>query len=265
MKCIICSGRMEFYFSKDFDAFGLGKVDYWRCRDCGFSMSRTHAEMTRAEWESLNRQYHSTYQAKDSNADDPRWTERLQSQATVLADAVQVGLLNGDGRWLDYACGDGKLSELLRSDGITLEKYDRYMSRQEGYLRDDEITARGFDFVITTSVFEHFTKREEFDSVESLVSANGVLGLHTLVREDIPCDSSWFYLLPVHCAFHTNRSMALLLEQWGYASSVYNVDSRLWLLFKKPASDMRHRVDAANRRVRKPTYILKDGFVDYWK
>jgi len=265
MKCVVCNSGMAYYFSKKFHAFGLNKVDYWRCPDCGLTMSRTHADMTASEWASLNHEYHSTYQGKEFNSDDPRWIARLQSQANILSDAARIGLLNKDGRWLDYACGDGKLSELLRNEGLTLLKYDRYMARQEGYLKDSDTIPGIFDFLITTSVFEHFTLREQFDSVEELVSADGVLGLHTLVSESIPADASWFYLLPVHCAFHTNRSMSLLFQQWGYVASLYNVDSRLWLWFKRPPSDIQQRIEKANRRLNTSLYIFKNGFVDYWK
>lgn len=265
MKCIICSGEMTYYFSKSFNAFGLEKVDYWRCQDCGFVAAKTLFDMTDAEWAALNHEYHSTYQGKEANPDDPRWTARLQIQANVLSDAAEKGFLNGNGRWLDYACGDGKLSELLQDRGQNLLKYDRYMSRREDYLDDTELAPGSFDFVITTSVFEHFTQREPFDSVEALVSENGVLGLHTLVSEIVPCDPSWFYLLPVHCAFHTNKSMSLMFEQWDYTSSVYNVDSRLWLWFKQPPADIQERVECANKRPHGPSYVFKNGFVDYWK
>lgn len=265
MKCAICASGMAFIFSKQFDVHGLTKVNYWRCCNCGFTMSKTHAEMSASEWQSLNYGYHSSYQGKDSNPDDPRWIARLQSQATVLSDAAWIGLLDRDGRWLDFGCGDGKLSELLKRHNLTLLKYDRYMTGREDFLDDGAITPRSFDFVITTSVFEHFILREQFDSVEALVSDSGVLGLHTMVCENVPCDASWFYLVPVHCAFHTNKSMSLLFEQWGYAASVYNVDARLWLWFKRPPADIKERVERANRQPNGPFYIFNNGFVDYWK
>src|SRR4051794_5601313 len=113
MNCIICRNGMVHAFSKDFNVFGLTKVDYWRCPTCGFTMSKTHAAMNPTEWESLNHDYHSAYLGTEVNMDDPRWLARLQSQATVLHDAAEIGLLNPKGKWLDYACGDGKLSELL--------------------------------------------------------------------------------------------------------------------------------------------------------
>lgn len=265
MNCIICDGAMSYFFSKRFDAFGLENVDYWRCGDCGFVISKTHADMSPAQWTALNHAYHSSYQGKDENADDPRWIERLREQTRVLSDVVDLGLLSGETRWLDYACGDGRLSDLLRDERLDLAKYDRYMGGRAGYLTERDLVPRSFGFVITTSVFEHLIERAHFDTIESLVASDGVLGLHTLVSENVPRDPSWFYLLPVHCAFHTNASMSLLLQQWGYTSSIYNVSSRLWLCFKRSPAELHERIEAANRRPFAPPYIAKDGFVDYWK
>lgn len=265
MTCIICRGQTRYYFSKTFNAFRLSRVDYWRCEECGFTFSKTHVEMTAEEWTLLNIEYHSSYQGSERNVDDPHWIARLTSQAGVLSDAAQIGLLNAGGRWLDYACGDGRLSQLVQKEGHSLLKFDQYMSRQGGYLADRDLSAGGFDLVLTTSVFEHFTRREQFDSVEALVSHRGVLGLHTLVCERVPCDPHWFYLLPVHCAFHTNESMRRLFDQWGYVSSVYNVDARLWLWFRVPSEILRQQIESATGRRDPPDYIIKAGFVDYWK
>ena len=144
-------------------------------------------------------------------------------------------------------------------------KYDKFMSKSDGYIDDIAINFQQFDFVITTSVFEHFTKRKDFDFVHSLVSDEGVMGLHTLVREDVPNDPEWFYLSPTHCSFHTNKSMSLLLEQWGYIESIYNVDARLWLFFKPNLKNVEQIIEIANKRIDKPNYIYNEGFVDYWK
>lgn len=263
--CLICGGRTRYFFSKTFNVFQLGEVDYWRCEECGFTISKTHAEMTPDDWFLLNKQYHAAYQGSEQNPDDPRWIKRLTNQAEVLSDAAQVGVLSSGGRWLDYACGDGRLSQSLQSLGHTLLKFDPYMARGIDYLAESALTPGTFDLVLTTSVFEHFTRRQQFDSVEALVARGGVLGLHTLVCERVPCDPTWFYLLPVHCAFHTNESMNRLFKQWGYAWSVYNVVSRLWLWFKPPCLELPERVASANRRPNAPSYILKDGFVDFWK
>jgi hypothetical protein len=265
-QCIICGSSTKYYFTKNFHRYGLGAVDYYRCQSCGFTISKTHAEMSNGDWESLNFECHAAYQGGEFNPDDPRWLERLQSQANVLHDASQVGFLKSDARWLDYACGDGKLSALLSQPryNLTMMKYDRYMPKREGFLEESDLLSRHFDFVVTTSVFEHFIRREQLDAVNALVSEDGVLGVHTLVCENVPADDKWFYLLPVHCSFHTNKSMSLLLQQWGYTSSVYNVESRLWLCFRAASTDVEAKVERANRRLNKPFYIHKNGFVDYW-
>jgi hypothetical protein len=251
MSCIICGSGTRFFFAKRFDVHGLGEVEYWRCDHCGFTLSKTHAEMSQADWERLNREHHAAYQGTGIDAGDPRWLTRLESQAEVLKGAAARGLIR-PGRWLDYACGDGKLSDLLRErGGPELAKYDRYM-RQPGYLDEAALAPRSFDFVVTTSVFEHLTRREQFDAIEALVAGDGVLGLHTLVCEEVPQDPSWFYLAPVHCAFHTNRSMEILFRQWGYTASVYSVPARLWLWLRREPGNVEG-------------YEFKRGFVDYWK
>lgn len=267
MPCIICSFPMHYFFSKQIKGYNLtNPFDYWKCENCGFVISKTHAELSRSDWEKINHLYHSSYQGKDLNPDDLGWIERLQSQAAVLSDLIHIGLLDAADKWLDFACGDGKLSSILKeSYDLILLNYDRYMPARKGFLTDNELREKAFDLVITTSVFEHLTKREDYDFIESLVSDDGILGLHTVVCENVPCDPSWFYLLPVHCAFHTNRSMSILFQQWGYKASIYNVDARLWLWFKTNCRKVRAIVNRANVRPKGPEYIYKDGFVDYWK
>ena len=150
--------------------------------------------------------------------------------------------------------------------GLELLKYDRYMSRDPDYLRDDELVPGGFEFVITTSVFEHLLRREQFDAINALTSGTGVLGIHTLVCETVPVDPEWFYLAPVHCAFHTNRSMQVLFRQWRYTCSVYVVAAQLWLWFRTDPGRIENIVSAANaRQDGAPRYLFKRDFVDYWK
>lgn len=266
MNCLICGSPMSFFFSKEFHVKWLDAADYWRCGNCGFVISKTHVEMPPSDWEALNYDIHASFHGTDSDPRDPKWYSRLQKQAQMLNDAQEVGLLDRNGRWLDYACGDGKISDLLRTRyNQNLLKYERYSPHDQGYLEERELVPGGFDFVMTTAVFEHLTRREQFDLVESLVSKNGVLGLHTLVCEKVPEDPTWFYLNPVHSAFHTNRSTELLFKQWGYTSSVYHVDSQLWLWFKTDPPGVEAAVARANARPGGLSYVFKRGFVDYWK
>ncbi|AGW91651.1 hypothetical protein N234_16600 [Ralstonia pickettii DTP0602] len=264
-RCLVCAGPSFPYFSKRFSGFGLSDVEYTRCARCGFVLSQTHADMSDEDWSTLNAAYHSGYQSLEHNPDDPRWLARIDAQAAFIADCAHLGLIPAERPWIDYAAGGGQLSAALqRVSDRTLLNFDRYMGCPEPALKTAPMPAT-FDFVISTSVFEHLRTREGLDAINALVSTSGVMGLHTLVREEIPADPEWFYLLPVHCSFFTNRSMEVLFREWGYQCSIYEVESRLWLFFKRPFEEIKRVVDRANEREGKATYLFKQGFLDYWK
>jgi cyclopropane fatty-acyl-phospholipid synthase-like methyltransferase len=258
---------MNPYFVKQFKFPGLETVEYVKCVNCGFVISKTHYELPDEDWQAINEEYHRSYQGKFENVDDPRWIERLQNQAEVIADAVKLGLVSNNSPWIDFGCGDGKLADLLLEKyGLKLGKFDRYMNN-EGYLTENDLESRKFDFVITTSVIEHLIKREMLDEINDLVSDNGVMGLHLLVAEEVPDDPDWFYLLPVHCAFHTNKSMQVLFDAWGYSCSIYNVGAQLWFFFKSNSEKIEKIVNNAQKTPsrEKLYYHFKRGFMDYWK
>ena len=113
MNCIICNASMKFYFLKHFGTYNLETVNYWKCGFCGFVLSRTHADLSDRDWEKLNFDYHCTFLGQDGNADDPRWLSRLTKQAEIINDLVEIHVLPRK-KWLDFACGDGKLSDILQ-------------------------------------------------------------------------------------------------------------------------------------------------------
>ncbi len=51
MQCMVCGSPMSFYFAKEFNAYGLGTVEYWQCEHCRFVASKTHSELTTKQWE----------------------------------------------------------------------------------------------------------------------------------------------------------------------------------------------------------------------
>ena len=217
---MVCGGATAPFLHKHFEQFGLGRVDYDRCGQCGFVFSRTHYAMTDAQWERLNTQWVSLYQGTDENPEDPRWLERFAAQSAMIGDIAQLGLLPR-GRWLDYGAGDGKLSNaLMEEHGLTVEKYEHSSNPAQGYLRADELKPKAFSVVMHTAVMEHLRFRHQLDGIFDLVSDDGVMLLHTLVPEAIPQDPDWFYLLSVHCSFFTNRSMQALFGQYGYRCSL---------------------------------------------
>ncbi|MFZ4540880.1 MAG: class I SAM-dependent methyltransferase [Rickettsiales bacterium] len=265
--CIICASATQPFMQKHFEQFNLGDVYYDKCDGCGFVFSRTHYEMTDAEWETLNNQWVSLYQGTDDNPEDPRWLERFVAQSAIIGDCANLGLLP-KGRWLDYGAGDGKLVNALAVDhGLKVEKYEHSSNPAQGYLQAGELKPKAFSLVTHTAVMEHLRFRSQLDGIFDLVSDEGVMILHTLVAEHVPQNPDWFYLLSVHCSFFTNRSMQLLFEQNGYQCSVYNVASRLWLWSKQPASIIRPIIEKANAMNRDSMYqyIFAEKFVDYWK
>ncbi len=265
--CSVCGGDTAPFMRKHFEQFNLGWVEYDRCKDCGFVFSRTHYEMTDAQWETLNNQWVSLYQGTDENPEDPRWMERFVAQSAIIGDVAALGLLP-KGRWLDYGAGDGKLCAALAKDHqLHVEKYEHSSNPAKGYLRADELTPRAFNVVMHTAVMEHLRFKKQCDAIFDLVSDDGVMILHTLVAEHVPQNPDWFYLLSVHCSFFTNASMQALFTQHGYSCSVYNVASRLWVWFKQPASVIRPIIEQANAQTRDPMYqyIFAEKFVDYWK
>ncbi|MFZ2541717.1 MAG: class I SAM-dependent methyltransferase, partial [Gallionella sp.] len=166
----------------------------------------------------------------------------------------------------DWGSGYGRFSGIMdKYFGININNYDKYMMPQKNFLSGSEIANRKFSVVINSAVFEHVTQRRYLDEINSLVSDEGCLIFHTVVCEKIPKDPNWFYLLPVHCAFHTNKSMEILMGQWGYTCSIYCPTSKMWVLFKKKPKNVEAVVKLINTEFQTDFLYFKSGFVDYWK
>lgn len=239
---------------------GLNLVHYWRCSECGFVMSKTHYDMTQEEWENLNRSYHESYLGSGENEDDPRWMSRLVDQSENIVLLAKLGVLPKSQAWLDFGCGDGTLADMLGNLGLPTQKFDRYM-HQEGYLSEKELVVKKYGVVFNCSMFEHVLSIDPIDEIMGLVAEDGVLALHTMVREEIPPDPEWFYLLPVHCAFYTNKSMQLLFEKYDFKASLYHVESRMWFWFR----DIERANKVQNISKFNGEIMFKFGFADYWK
>jgi hypothetical protein len=116
--------------------------------------------------------------------------------------------------------------------------------------------------VFNTSIFEHIRNRKTLNSINALVAEDGILAIHTLVTEVIPQDPKWFYLLPVHCSFFTNKSMQILFDAWGYKVSIYHVPSRMWFWFKKRSDFLNDLFDSGLLNSQEGFYF-KEGFMNY--
>lgn len=263
MNCIICSSKMIYYFTKFFEEYGLGSVDYYKCDSCGFCLSKNHVEMSDDDWKVLNHDFH--VKSHGSNTNPFNRNQRYFNQSLMLYLMNKHDLIE-HGSWLDWGAGNGVISNhLLKYFDLELHNYDMYFSADHNKVSEDELKLRGYNLVVNSGVFEHVRSRETLDRIEGYVKEDGCLAIHTLVAEEIPRGPDWMYLLPVHCSFHTNHSMDLLMKQWGYTSSVYNESSKLWVLFKGCDKTIKEHVDAMNNSLGWEYLYCRSGFVDYWK
>lgn len=272
MACMICSGNTEYYFTKTYSSpppvkefmEPIGPVDYHRCTLCGFTYSKTHQELTPAQWTVLNERFHN-YNETDPHVRDEMNQPPYAEQAFMVGYLLANGVIDGSSM-LDYAAGYGTLSTLLADlFQVTLPIYDPYVksgdvSRYVAQPRRDHST------VINSAYFEHVLDRADLDAINDCVSDDGCLIIHTVICENIPRDPNWFYLAPpVHTAFHTNKSMDILMKQWGYQSSMYSPQAKCWILFKKPFAELESVMLKMNRQLQTKWFYGKDGFMDYWK
>ena len=167
---------------------------------------------------------------------------------------------------MDWASGIGAVSILGKKlFDLDISNYDKYIEPHFNPVGEDHLKKRSFDLVINCALFEHVSTRKTLDEIESLVAPEGAFAIHTLVPNRVPKDPEWMYLLPVHCSFHTNASMQLLMDQWGYTCSVYNEHAKLWVLFKRPVEAIKPKVDRVNKLLGWDYLKFKNGFMDYWK
>ncbi len=90
--------------------------------------------------------------------------------------------------------------------------------------------------------------------------------MDTVICENVPNSRDWFYLEPpVHTTFHTNKSMNILMKQWGYKASIYCLSAKSWVLLKESSKETAEKVQQINKEFQTEYLIYKEGFVDYWK
>jgi hypothetical protein len=262
--CFACGASTILHTIKPWHGqFGLEDVLLSRCTRCGLVQSETHYAMSDAEWERLNIECHALYQGTDDNPTDPRWLERMTAQRDLLKIIDEAGIAPAGKPWLDWGAGDAKLSEMLETVGVELNSYDAYMSGGR-HLATSDLAERAFGLVISTSVFEHVRSIEALDAMEKLVAEDGIFAIHTLIAEEVPADPDWFYYQAPHVTFFTNAAMELMLERWGYRSSVYHLPSKLWLCFRAPEARAREVADILNEATGSRDAHPGSGFVGYW-
>lgn len=205
-------------------------------------ISKTHVEMPDDVWAELNFQLRHQREERGLSSDinQPPYIEQALMLA-LLGENIMVYLAS----MIDFAAGYGSLSLMLsKYFCIDLPVHDPYVvSGNKGvkYLAPSELSK--YKSVINSAMFEHVRCRCDLDRVYDLVSHDGCMIIHTLVCERIPNDLDWFYLNPlVYSAFHANRSMEILMTQWGFKSSLYSPKSKCWVLFREEVGALEEQV-----------------------
>lgn len=224
--------------------------------------------MTEHEWSQLNSSWHHHFEenVEGNITNQPPYAD----QALALRMLGKNGVIDIN-YGLDYAAGYGTMAKVLKKYfNKDIAVYDKYVQDTSSNLKyTNERDLKKYKLVINSAMFEHVLAREHLDFVNNLVDIDGVFMLHTVVCERIPNDPSWFYITPmVHTAFHTNKSMGILMEQWGYAASVYSPQAKSWFLFKKDSpiiNILENTIMSINQELQTPYFHYKNGFMDYWK
>jgi len=270
MICLICKSEMSYFFAKNYDEQpfkemmkDIGEVIYCKCQNCGFTMSKTHSELDEVAWEGLNYKFHHYLENTETEINQPPYLEQ-----GLLLKVLSKHKIIDTGSVLDYAGGYGSLSKVLKTYfEINLPIYDPYIQDNSDVEYVEKNNLKTYKTVINSALFEHLLTRESFDAINSLVAeSEGAMMIHTLVCENLPKDPNWFYLEPpVHTTFHTNKSMQLLMKQWGYDASIYCFSAKSWILLKDASLETKNKVELINKELQTEYLIYKEGFVDYWK
>lgn len=271
--CEICDGKLEFYFVKNYKTSpyanlmeSWGDIEYHKCTYCGFVISKTHQEASEALWSDLNYRFHHLIENANGKFQIP-------NQPPYAMQALMLSILSTNNiidftDSLDFAGGYGRLSHILKKYfHMSLPVYDPFVTRDDEsihYLRD--INGMQFGTVFNSAMFEHIRTRHDLECVNALVKEEGALLVHTVVAEAVPANPDWFYLdPPVHTAFHTNKSMGILMDEWNYKSSIYSPLSKTWCLLTIASEEIERKVQDINNELQSTFLIYKKGFVDYWK
>lgn len=97
MKCIICnSNNVGYYFTTEFEGENaklLDKSIYHRCKNCGFTFSKTLFDMDYSTWSKLNIETHTYWELMSKNDLNYRLQNSGTNQPPYLAQADMVNLM----------------------------------------------------------------------------------------------------------------------------------------------------------------------------
>ena len=263
-RCIICGTETENFIQKTFNEWNTETLNYRKCKNCGLVYSDTVYNWSKEEWEKYNKAIHLNTLARVKNnlEHHPPFI-----QQALFFKVLQENNLIKNGNWIDYASGVGVLSELMEKYfNLKLIPYEKFLTESEGVKLLKENPNLKFDIVFSSALFEHIRSIEPIEEMISLLKEDGVLMVHTVVTENIPHDNNWFYFyLPVHCTFFTNKAMQCLMDKYSFNYSIYCPIAKTWAFFRNIPADIDKIIENINISLYNKYLYGKSGFMDYWK
>ena len=175
MRCIICQSKVNYFFSKSYEKppfkemmEDIGQVDYYKCENCGFTISKTHQELDNIKFGKLNHDFHHFIENHATSNNQPPYLE----QSVMINILLKNKIL--DAGMLDFAGGYGTLSKSLKKYfDISLPVYDPYIQNNDfiNYVEKKDLGV--YKTIITSALFEHILTRKGFDEINALVDTNG--------------------------------------------------------------------------------------------
>ncbi|MFA7076555.1 MAG: class I SAM-dependent methyltransferase [Candidatus Izemoplasmatales bacterium] len=128
---------------------------------------------------------------------------------------------------LDFGAGHSPvISSVLEKNGFKIFNYDPYFHNNEELLKDK------YDFITSCEVIEHFyNPQKEFQTLSSLLRANGKLVLMTDLYDSNTDFNKWYYKNDeTHVFFYSKKSFEYIKKRFGFKS--LDIDNRLVVLSK---------------------------------
>jgi 2-polyprenyl-6-hydroxyphenyl methylase/3-demethylubiquinone-9 3-methyltransferase len=191
-------------------------VYYYRCGKCGLVFTRAFDD-----WDVED--YRRNIYNEGYGEVDPDYLEaRPAANARQVAEFIRRG---SNLRVLDYGGGNGRLSELLRRQGVRSKTWDPMEENM------DNPASNSFDLVTAFEVFEHTPAphRTASEAVRFLKD-EGVLLFSTLTVDALPPNAiSFWYIAPRngHVTVYTKESLRLLFAACGYSVHHFNDGAHL--------------------------------------
>lgn len=210
-ECSICkSSRLSYIGSLPFDHNAVNRpiindrpVEYFQCRECHTVQA---PEIIAWDTDRLSRE---VYNEEYIYIDPTYAEERPSNFAKFFLDNIKYQYKKKI-KHLDYGGGNGAMSRLMNSGGISSISYDPFVNKDRPLGK--------FNFITAVEVMEHSQNSlETLKDMVKFMQPGGVIAISTHLAPP-NCKIDWWYICPRggHINILSLRSLKILAEQLGY-------------------------------------------------